>query len=325
MYTPHQSMIVTIDRIARHLLPVVLLFGVTACSDSGRSTPAGGALPANTTVELSPRPAYGNNVLTVVIKRKAPGVEPVRYAVEWHKNGQVIDGAAGETLPTTFFRKGDVVTATVTAQNGLQQGVTFTSAPLTILNSLPVVMEPGMTPVPLYHHVAVHAVAQGTDADGDTVSYSYQWLKNGAIMPDQAGEILDGDLIEHGDRIQVQAAPFDGTEAGEPRLSFAVTVQNSPPKITSQPTASLDKNDAYLYQVVAEDRDGDPIIYSLTSSPSGMTIDPQQGLIRWKVTKQDKGIYPIEITVANADGAKTMQRYDLRIDDLTIKPTPPPS
>jgi hypothetical protein len=87
----------------------------------------------------------------------------------------------------------------------------------------------------------------------------------------------------------------------------------------------LDDDDTYLYQVVAEDGDGDPIIYSLTSAPEGMTIDPERGLIRWKVTGKDQGLHPIEIAVANADGAKTMQHYDLRIDDLTEKPVPSPA
>jgi hypothetical protein len=43
-------------------------------------------------------------------------------------------------------------------------------------------------------------------------------------------------------------------------------------------------NAGYLYQVRAVDPDGDPLHYSLTTAPAGMTIDPQTGTIRWPAT-----------------------------------------
>jgi len=181
-----------------------------------------------------------------------------------------------------------------------------------------------MKPVPLYHHVAVHAVVQHVDPDDDSITYAYQWFKNDAILPDQTGEVLDGDLIAKGDAISVMVTPSDGEATGNSRPAAPLQVRNTPPRITSQPTATLNKDAAYVYQVVAEDGDGDPILYSLASAAQGMTIDPERGLIHWNVSVKDQGIHPIEITVANADGAKTMQRYDLRIDDLTGQSTPPP-
>ena len=198
----------------------------------------------------------------------------------------------------------------------------MTSHPSTITDSAPVVMAVALTPAPLHQQMTVHAAVQSSDVDGDTISYGYQWLKDGVPIPGETGESLDGAMVSRGNRIQLQVTPFDGEVRGDARLSEPVTVKNAPPRITSQPTTSLDRDDTYVYQVAAEDSDGDPIIYSLSSAPEGMTIDPESGLIRWKVTRKDKGIHPIEITVANDDGAKTMQRYDLRIDDLTEPSTP---
>jgi RHS repeat-associated protein len=43
-------------------------------------------------------------------------------------------------------------------------------------------------------------------------------------------------------------------------------------------------NSGYLYQVRAVDPDGDPLHYSLTTAPAGMTIHPQTGTIRWPAT-----------------------------------------
>jgi hypothetical protein len=301
---------------------VIVLLVSAGCGGPGRSTSAEGIAPTIVSVDLSPQPAYANNTLTALVRLKGTDGSSVHYAYQWRKNDQIIDGATEAALPNTFFKKGDVVTVTVTAGNGRQAGVAMTSHPSTITDSAPVVMAVALTPAPLHQQMTVHAAVQSSDVDGDTISYGYQWLKDGVPIPGETGESLDGAMVSRGNRIQVQVTPFDGEVRGDARLSEPVTVKNAPPRITSQPTTSLDRDDTYVYQVAAEDSDGDPIIYSLTSAPEGMTIDPESGLIRWKVTRKDKGIHPIEITVANDDGAKTMQRYDLRIDDLTEPSTP---
>jgi hypothetical protein len=312
--------------ILRRLLPVVMAAAVTACSgEAGRSPSGHAASPGSGVVELSPQPAYAGSVLTAIVRQREPAESAsARYAYQWRRNGKLIDGVAGATLPDGVLRKGDVVTVTATAIGGPQQGAPITSPSITIQNSPPVVKAVGMAPSPLYHHVAVHAVVQDSDPDGDPIRYAYQWFKNDAIIPGQTAEELDGDLIAKDDVIHVMVTPSDGETTGDPLRAVPLKVLNSPPRITSQPTATLNKDDSYVYQVAAEDGDGDPIIYSLTSAPQGMTIDPERGLIHWKVSVKDQGIHPIEITVANADGAKTMQRYDLRIDDLTGQSTPPP-
>jgi Putative Ig domain len=313
-------MIVLAEHAARSLCVIALcVVGIAACGGTNRPRGTEGGAPEISGLELSPQPVYANNTLTVLVTPTTPAVLPVHYNYQWRKNDEIIEGAMDATLPNTFFRKGDVVTVTVTTGNGQRPDAAMTSHPVTIHNSEPVVMAVGVTPSPLHPHTSVHAAVEGADADGDAISYSYQWLKDGVELPGQTGESLDGAMVEKGTSVQVQVTPFDGEVTGDPRQSPVVTVQNSPPRITSQPTISLNGDGAYIYKVVAEDPDGGPVTYSLKSAPEGMSIDSAEGTIHWTATRNDIGIHPIEIVVTDEEGSEVIQRYELQITDLQEK------
>ena len=60
-----------------------------------------------------------------------------------------------------------------------------------------------------------------------------------------------------------------------------VETVNHAPVITSTPIVSATVNQAYTYNVVATDLNGDTLIYSLTVSHTGMTINSWTGAISW--------------------------------------------
>ena len=72
---------------------------------------------------------------------------------------------------------------------------------------------------------------------------------------------------------------------GTATQSFAILVQqepgNHPPVIISQPVTTAVAGQTYTYPVKAIDPDNDPLTYSLTTAPTGMTIDPQSGVVDW--------------------------------------------
>ena len=60
-------------------------------------------------------------------------------------------------------------------------------------------------------------VAGSTDVDGDTVTYDYQWKKNGADLAGETGDELDLSVLGNGDKgdeIAVALTPSDGTDQG---------------------------------------------------------------------------------------------------------------
>ncbi|MHC4582561.1 MAG: Ig-like domain-containing protein, partial [Planctomycetota bacterium] len=98
-----------------------------------------------------------------------------------------------------------------------------------------------------------------------------------------------------------------------------VTSANDAPSITSKPVIVAMDGVQYPYDVDARDPDGtDKLTYSLASAPSGMTIEPDTGMIRWTPTERQKGeTFAVAVKVTDSVPASDVQQYDVR-----VKPTP---
>src|SRR5205807_475623 len=111
--------------------------------------------------------------------------DPITYAYQWYKNGQAIGGATAATLslPGSGVRKGDHVTVKVTPGDGIVQGTTVTSAAVTVADSAPVIGSVNIVPSnPAVTGTLTANVVNPSDADGDAITYSYQWCKNGQAI-----------------------------------------------------------------------------------------------------------------------------------------------
>lgn len=183
-----------------------------------------------------------------------------------------------------------------------------------ILNSPPQVTGITIDPELPRRNSTLKARIEASDPDGDTIAFSYQWIKNGAELMGETSETLRDLTLKKGDKIALRVTAYDMKSTGDEVISREIVILNSAPVITSSPKAQKMKSTLYRYQVVAEDPDGDPITFSLSpSSPQGMTIGPQTGLIQWKIGRNDAGTHTIEIIAADGDEGRCTQKYSLTI------------
>jgi hypothetical protein len=105
---------------------------------------------------------------------------------------------------------------------------------------------------------------------------------------------------------------------GEARAD-KVTVQESKhhPVITSTPVTSATKDEPYSYNVDATDSDGDSLTYSLTTKPSGMTINSSTGMINW--TPNATGYFNVTVRVSDGELSDT-QSYTITVSDDNHSP-----
>ncbi len=91
--------------------------------------------------------------------------------------------------------------------------------------------------------------------------------------------------------------------------------QNSPPVITSNPVTQINENQAYNYQVRAEDPDNDELTYSLLKKPSWITIS-NSGLISGTSPEVSEDInYVVEVNVSDGKDSDT-QDFNLTVKDI---------
>src|SRR5439155_1606043 len=86
----------------------------------------------------------------------------------------------------------------------------------TVANSAPVVVAATVTPGAPKTNDTVSANPTATDPDGDTVTYSYQWKKNGTDISGATASTLDLSAAGNGDKgdsISYSATASDGAAA----------------------------------------------------------------------------------------------------------------
>jgi hypothetical protein len=227
-----------------------------------------------------------------------------------------IVGCAGEApeKPAADNAPPSVRSTEITPSDSKMQGKEASSAPVRILNSPPTVTSVSIDPELPRKNSTLKARIEASDPNGDTIAFSYQWVKNGDELIGETFETLRDPTLKKGDRVSLRVTPYDMESTGEEVASQEVVILNSAPIITSSPQAQKMKSTLYRYQVVAQDPDGDPITFSLSpSSPQGITIDPQTGLIQWKIGRNDAGTHTIEIIAADGDEGRCTQKYTLTI------------
>jgi len=123
------------------------------------------------------------------------------------------------------------------------------------------------------------ASVEGEDADGDQITYSYQWLMNGNAITGETRDELSARGFSPEDKITVRVVPADGKEEGKPVASDPVQVKNSPPIITQVNITPAPANivSALKAEVLGADPENDRIDLSFQWYKDGQEMPGQTG------------------------------------------------
>ncbi|MBI5206231.1 MAG: Ig-like domain-containing protein, partial [Candidatus Firestonebacteria bacterium] len=107
------------------------------------------------------------------------------------------------------------------------------------------------------------------------------------------------------------------SNGGDSTIPVTMYVSNNPPKITSEPIIIAEVDKKYTYDIEAKDIDRDILIYSLTTSPAGMTIDSSSGLVSWIPASSN----PVDVNVHVDDGHNGFADQSFDIKFIPSAPT----
>lgn len=279
------------------LILFLLLFSCSSDKSADRATETGTANLAQTaradisaqySLEVVPVNADRNATLTAIPRGfRSSGVD-----IDWLVNDAL--AAKGQTFKTKDVQRGDFVKAkaVVNDREILSNVVQIKNTPpeLTKVKLMPEVFKPGDE---------MYVDAEARDDDGDDATTLYEWTKNGQSAG--RGKVIEGQ-VRRGDKITVTVTPTDGESRG-PAITVSTEVRNMPPAIVDHNKISFDGKH-WSYQVKASDPDGDPLTYSLNEGPKAMTIDPDTGLITWKVPDNFTGTTTFTVTVKDGQGGE---------------------
>jgi len=249
-------------------------------------------------LQIVPVNATRNSAIYLI----AQGFKPSDVKIEWLVNDKITGSPAVSQINTAEMKKGDKVQAKATIQ-----GKEVLSNTIQIKNSPPVISKVKILPEVFKPGDTLSVEVSGSDIDGDEVTISYEWTKNGELAGN--GKRIEV-LLKRGDKVDVKITPFDGEVYGHPVILHREIV-NLPPMIIEDKKYNFDGK-IYTYQIKATDPDGDPLTYSLKTAPPGMTIDTS-GLIKWNVPPEFTGKTPITVSVTDGHGGESLQSLTLDI------------
>lgn len=195
--------------------------------------------PTQPTVDVTPNTPKTADILTCTITGPStdPDADLVTYDYEWYKGGvhQATYDKLGTydlsaTVPAAATTKGDTWKCVVTPNDGQIDGPSGEDS-VTLVNTAPTQPVVDVTPdtPKTDDDLNVALTTPSTDADSDTITYTYKWYL-GAVQQGAYDGLttVPASATTKGDVWKCVVTPNDGSEDG-PTGEDQVTVANSPP------------------------------------------------------------------------------------------------
>jgi hypothetical protein len=199
-------------------------------------------------------------------------------------------------------------------------------------NVLPVLTNPGPQNGAVGTPVNLQLAA--SDANGDSLSYSASGLPAGLTLNSTTGLISGTPTTVGGGTVTVTVNDGRGGSDSE-SFNWTITPPNVAPVLSAPAAQSGSVGTAVSLQLAATDGNGDPLTYSASGLPAGLTVGTTTGLISG--TPQTVGSGPVTVTVNDGRGGSdsetftwtvfvnTGQSCPCTIWNPTVIPSGPPS
>jgi hypothetical protein len=195
--------------------------------------------PSQGTVALSPSaPRTDQTVTATPSGFTDPDGDPIAYRYRWLRNGTEIAGATSNTLNLALAGngdRGDTIRVEVYATDNRGAASDTSAQTLAVADTNPTSGTGTIAPTPPATNDVIRATPAGfADIDGDTLTYTYQWLKNGTAITGATNRTLDLSVAGNGDfndlmSVDIRANDGNGGTSPVVRVTQRITATNSSP------------------------------------------------------------------------------------------------
>lgn len=291
--------------------------------DSGRSGQYRGHQPRYADLKLDPEEPRVDDALRASWRYfSAEGAAEAAPPIAWLRNGVRVKEQDGrKELPPRTAKKGEKwryqLQLLTHVARGPERTVADTAPGSPVLKIVPAELS-------VRGSAKVEVVAPAQDADGDKVTYRYQWLVDG-VRTDLTTESVPAPRLKKGQRWTAVVTAFDGELEGKPASADAL-VGNSPPDapvFALQPKTPR-KGDAIGAQLQrpAPDPDNDPVTYRYRWSVNGERRNYPLSLAALPPESLRKGDQA-EVEIAGHDGKLEGATWTGGVRVVNTPPPPP--
>ncbi len=150
--------------------------------------------------------------------------------------------------------------------------------------------------------------------DGRPITYSLSLAPAGMVIDAITGQLAwTPNGKQTGNQQVILRAATDNSSVDLQGFTIEVAPANSPPIVVSQPSSPAAANTIWVYQTIAQDAEQRDLRYDLALAPSGATIDPNTGLVRWTPQSSQLGGHAFSISVDDQVGGVTLHSFTLDV------------
>lgn len=262
------------------IIVLSLLICILACNGKKKDV---GAVPGNhkpviNSVTLMPTNPTVQSEITANILSSDEDGDPITYTVRWLVNS--INIGEGMALHSDEIRKGDLIRAEITPNDGKENGEPFKTSELLVVNTPPRIVSVQLAPESVFV-TTPQAVLSATveDPDRDSMRIIVHWVVGDDVINDTSNVFM---VQQHGLRkhdVVVGVAFVNDGEARSEPFEFELHIANAPPTFRTVIDSVKCRSDSIYYQLPIFDPDNDPVTYELLDAPRGISIDRNNGVV----------------------------------------------
>ncbi len=257
--------------------------------------------------------ALSNQLYTYAVVAEDPDGDTLTYSLDVSPSGMTIDASSGLISWTpTAVQNGEhsIIVRVEDGAGGFDTQNFVLTVPLS--NANPVISSEPIPQAILNQPYAYPVIA--TDPDGDALTYSLVQSPAGMLIDAFSGLLTWTALVGQEGEHSIDILVEDGKGgSAHQTYTLSVIVPNSNPVIVSTPQSVATVNEAYIYNVIAEDVDGDTLGYEITTAPAGMQIDSATGILTWTPDKSQIGSHDVAVVVTDGQGGSDSQVYIVEV------------
>ena len=229
----------------------------------------------------SPLPeATEDSLYEVTIQATDADGDPLTFGLPAAPQGMSMDSSTGQIQWTPLGAQAGDHSLTVTVDDGHGPVVSRDYAiHVASVNDAPQITS--MPPTSGTEGVGYVYPVQATDEDDTVLSFSLVGSPDGmTIAPDTGLISWTPSAVQAGAHaVTVQVTDPAGAFARQDYMIDVAEALNAPPVVTSTPVVTGAEGQSYLYDVEADDPDGDSLTYSVVTAPTGMAIQSATGVV----------------------------------------------
>ncbi len=169
--------------------------------------------PTAPVVNVIPDSPQSNDhlVCTITTQSTDPDGDATSYSYAWYKDEVLQPELTTDTVDSSNTQWGESWKCVVTPNDGLLDGPSGEDQ-VTLQNEPPT--PPVVDIIPdspqTSDHLLCTITTQSTDPDGDAISYSYAWYKDGVLQPELTADTVDSSNTQCGESWKCVVTPNDG-------------------------------------------------------------------------------------------------------------------